>query len=116
MADEDRVTRGYFKGKLKQINKAWKDSVVAKMEATGVTPAELMRKIGASKSAFTVMMRESSTVSRMVDAICEALDIPPPIISADEESSELIAMGRGPGRRGPRSGRRLHQPPRSSLA
>ena len=72
---DQRHKRKYASGVLKQVTPEWKASVVAALKARGESWTWLAKQVGCDKSALTVLMRETTTVSRLVDAICLALEM-----------------------------------------
>lgn len=89
---DQRHKRKYASGVLKQVTPEWKASVVAALKARGESWTWLAKQVGCDKSALTVLMREATTVSRLVDAICVALEIPLPLVGADLDQSDILAM------------------------
>lgn len=87
-----RHKRKYATGALKQVTPEWKASVIAALKELGQTKTWLADQIGCDKSALTVMLRPSTTVSRLVDPICAVLKLPPPLVGADVDQSDIIAM------------------------
>lgn len=92
MPDDDRERRRYFRGPLMQVNDAWRERVRARMAELGMNQAELARRIGAERSAITVLLRATTAVSRLVKPVSDVLEVATPIISADEDSSDLLGM------------------------
>lgn len=89
---DSRHKRKYAGGALKQVTPEWKSAVVAALKELGQTKTWLSEQIGCDKSALTVMLRPATTVSRLVDPICAVLKIAPPLVGADVDQSDVIAM------------------------
>lgn len=65
------------KGPTQRIDDAWRDTVRQRMEELGISPAELVRRTGASKGHISEVLSptKGKTSSRWVDAIHEVLKL-----------------------------------------
>lgn len=92
VGEDSRIRRQYFAGPLMQVTPEWKAAVGAALKLRGMTKTALADLIGCDKSAITILLRPSTTVSRLVAAVSAALDVPLPLIGAGLDASDIIEM------------------------
>lgn len=87
-----RHPKPYNKGPRKQMTPAWKARVVEKLkenEAAGASPANLAEMAAllakADKAGIYRTFNTPQMSSSYVDAICELLEIAPPLVEATDE-------------------------------
>lgn len=84
--------RKYVGGQLQQLTPEWREAVVARLAELGRSRTWLAAQVGADKSAITVLLRPSTTVSRLVGPVSRALEIAPPLIGADIDHSDIVDL------------------------
>ena len=91
--DDDPVRRRrYAVGRLQQLTPEWQAAVVARLAELGKSRTWLAAQVEADKSAITVLLRPTTSVSRLVDKVTAVLGIPPPLIGADIDQSDIVEL------------------------
>jgi bisphosphoglycerate-dependent phosphoglycerate mutase len=81
----------YPTGRKQEMTATWKDRVRARLDELGHDHRWLEERIGAGRGQVTKMLAEKQQTSKMVDAVCRVLDLPPPsIASNDADEQELV--------------------------
>lgn len=81
------LRKQYPKGPKKQLTTAWKVAVRARLAALGRDHRWLEQQIRAGRGMVTRMLSDGQNTSALVDQVCSALEIPPPMAvlgTADE--------------------------------
>ena len=92
MPNDPPHRRKYVGGQLQQITPEWREAVVARLAELGRSRTWLAGQVGADKSAITVLLRPSTTVSRLVGPVSHALSVAPPLIGADLDQSDIVEL------------------------
>jgi hypothetical protein len=78
----------------------WKRSVDARLKALGKTRVWLAQQLGTGKSTVTQMLGPRQTASVHVDATCDVMSIPPPVLGVavgiEEEAVAIAPRTIGP--------------------
>ena len=88
--------RRYPRGDAREMTPEWKAKVREKLEGRGAA-AELARQLGVDKSLIGRMLSERQQTSKLVDRICELLQIEPPLqpVTDGDKHDELDELVEG---------------------
>ena len=94
--DDRRDTQPRPRGRLYSITPEWRRELKAKLAAGGRgAKTRLAEQIGSTPAAITVVLRPSTSGSRLVRPISEALGIPmPSMIARSEQDHRWMRAGR----------------------
>lgn len=84
--------REYVKGRKRQITDEWKSRVKKRLIDLGRDYRWLEHQVGASSGAISRMLTAQNT-SALMEPVCRALEIDPPITEVQNDDEERLVEG-----------------------
>ena len=88
------LRRAYPSEKKRQLTAEWKKRVRARLAELDKDHRWLEGRIGASRGMVTKMLAASQNTSSLVDRVCAALDLTPPLETRGDDEEILVTAYR----------------------